>query len=79
MAMLAPRCEAVRRAANTVDNLHMLRRLLGVPMSQLHDWLAGRGHPPLDAFLKAVDIVDAQSADDGPPVSRPQPNAKGSM
>jgi hypothetical protein len=55
--MREPRFEAVRRAANVVGSTETLRALLGVPMSDLGDWLAKRGSPSIDAFLRAVDII----------------------
>jgi len=53
-----PRCEAVRRAATIVDNLYLLGAQLNASIEELHDWLAGRGNPPVNAFLKAVDIIE---------------------
>jgi hypothetical protein len=68
--MREPRFEAMRRAANIIGSPETLRALLGVPMRDLGDWLAGRGNPSLDAFLKAVDIIDASCAADVQPVLR---------
>jgi hypothetical protein len=62
--MREPRFEAVRRAANIVGSPAILRVLLGVPMQDLGDWLAMRGVPTIDAFLKAVDIIDTAAAMD---------------
>ena len=53
-----PRCEAVRRAAAIVDNLYRLGAQLNASLEELHDWLAGRGIPPVNVFLKAVDIIE---------------------
>lgn len=56
--MSNPRCEAVRRAAAVVDNLYRLGAQLNASIDELHDWLAGRGNPPVNVFLKAVDIIE---------------------
>ena len=63
--MPEPRGEAVRRAALIVNDMHRLRMLLDVPMSDLRDWLAGRADPPIDVFLKAVGLIDAHGTADG--------------
>jgi hypothetical protein len=60
--MREPRFEAVCRAADIVGSPETLRALLGVPMTDLGDWLARRGAPTIDAFLKAVDIIEAARA-----------------
>jgi hypothetical protein len=60
--MSTPRCEAVRRAAGVVEDLHRLGELLNVSIDELRDWLAGRANPPVHVFLRAVDIIDAQDA-----------------
>jgi hypothetical protein len=64
MSMREPRFEAVFRAANIVGSPETLRALLGVPMADLADWLAKRGTPSIDAFLRAVDIIEAAGAVD---------------
>jgi len=56
--MTNPRCEAVRRAAAVVDNLRLLGAQLNASIEDLHQWLAGHGNPSVNAFLKAVDIIE---------------------
>jgi hypothetical protein len=68
--MREPRFEAVCRAANIVGSPERLRALLGVPMNDLGDWLARRGTPSIDAFLKAVDIIEAAGTIDVQPALR---------
>lgn len=58
--MPSPRCEAVRRAASVVDNLHSLGALLDASIDEVRDWLTGRTNPPVHVFLKAVDIIDSR-------------------
>src|SRR5688572_23397778 len=50
---------ALRRAADVVGGKSALRELLRVPMSELEGWLAGADKPPMDVFLKAVEIISA--------------------
>lgn len=45
------------RAAHIVGGEAELALRLGVTPSHLHLWMVGAGTPPLDVFLKAVDIV----------------------
>lgn len=58
-AMLSPRCEAVRRAASVIDNLHALGAMLDASIDEVRDWLTGRTNPPVHIFLKAVDIIES--------------------
>ena len=48
---------ALRRAADILGGKDMLRAALHVPMPSLDQWLEGRSEPPVDVFLKAVDIL----------------------
>ena len=48
---------ALQRAANILGGKDALRSALHVPMARLDDWLAGTLTPPMDIFLKAVDII----------------------
>jgi hypothetical protein len=57
--MSSPRCEAVRRAARVIDNLHALGAMLDASIDEVRDWLAGRTDPPVNIFLRAVDIIDS--------------------
>jgi GAF domain len=50
---------ALQRAADLLGGKMRLRELLRVPMSELENWLAGAVAPPLDAFLKAVDVINS--------------------
>lgn len=50
---------ALRRAADVVGGKSTLREQLRVPMSELERWMAGADKPPMDVFLKAVDIISA--------------------
>ena len=76
--MREPRFEAVFRAANIVGSPRELCVLLGVPMNDLRDWLARRGTPPIDAFLKAVDIIETAGAVDVQPAARLRQKAQSS-
>lgn len=58
-ASLTVQARALRRAADILGGKHRLRAALHVPMSQLERWLDGVGEPPMDVFLKAVDIISA--------------------
>jgi hypothetical protein len=48
---------ALRRAADILGGKDELRAALHVPLRSLEDWLDGRSEPPMDIFLKAVDIL----------------------
>jgi len=47
----------LHRACEVLGSLDALSRQLNVPGSTLARWIGGLEQPPLDAFLKAVDIV----------------------
>ncbi len=49
------------RAAVILGGAHALCRHLQVPMPVLTRWLAGDGAPPPGLFLKAVDVLIADS------------------
>jgi hypothetical protein len=49
--------KALRRAAEILGGQDKLREHLNVAMRELSAWLAGAAKPPLDVFLKAVDII----------------------
>ena len=53
------RTEALRRAASLVGGTEPLRELLEVSLPQLEAWLEARETPPIDIFLKAVDLIAA--------------------
>jgi hypothetical protein len=53
---------ALGRAADILGGKDKLRAALHVPMHSLDEWLAGRGEPPPDIFLKAVDILSTPTS-----------------
>ncbi|MBV9190230.1 MAG: GAF domain-containing protein [Betaproteobacteria bacterium] len=57
---------ALRRAADILGGKHQLRVALRVPMARLEDWLAGKSIPPMDVFLKAVDVISTPTANHTP-------------
>jgi hypothetical protein len=48
------------RVAGLVGGARQLSDRLGVSMNDLTRWLAGEGRPPLDVFLRAVDLLLAE-------------------
>src|SRR5689334_4679521 len=48
---------ALERAADILGGKEPLRAVLRVPMIRLDEWLAGHSEPPLDIFLRAVDVI----------------------
>ena len=51
--------KALHRAAEIVGGREKLRTLLDVSVSEIEAWMAGAERPPMDVFLKAVDIISA--------------------
>jgi len=49
--------QTLRRASEIVGDDESLAQLLGCTRSQLLLWLSGDERPPMDVFLRAVDIV----------------------
>jgi hypothetical protein len=47
----------LHRACEMLGSLDSLSRQLNVPAPTLARWIGGLEQPPLDVFLKAVDIV----------------------
>ena len=47
----------LQRAADLLGGKPRLRAHLRVPMRELESWLDGAATPPLDVFLKAVDVI----------------------
>jgi DNA-binding transcriptional regulator YdaS (Cro superfamily) len=45
------------RAAEIIGSEEELARYLKVTPSHLALWITGTGSPPVDAFLKAVDVI----------------------
>ena len=56
-ALLTVQARALRRAADILGGKDKLRAALHVPMARLDQWLSGVVEPPMDIFLKAVDII----------------------
>ena len=50
---------ALQRAADILGGKEPLRAALRVPMVRLEEWLKGHSEPPMDIFLRAVDIISA--------------------
>jgi hypothetical protein len=48
---------ALQRAAEMLGGKAELRQFLRVSMRELELWLAGKEKPPMDVFLKAVDVI----------------------
>ena len=51
------RLQALRRAGEILGGTPQLRRYLRVSAFALAAWLAGAERPPVDIFLKAVDVI----------------------
>jgi len=49
--------QTLRRAAEIVGNDEALAQQLGATLEQVRSWIAGDERPPMDVFLRAVDIV----------------------
>jgi hypothetical protein len=47
-----------------------LRKILNVPMSQLHAWLGGTEPVPTSVFLTLVDLLEATKNRSSPPAQR---------
>src|SRR5205085_12479698 len=60
---------ALRRAADILGEKQALRAALHVPLARLDEWLAGKSDPPMDIFLKAVDIISAPVQSAPPPAA----------
>lgn len=56
-AVAAVHVRTLQRAAQQVGGVEMLASHLKVRPSRLTLWLQGRVSPPLDVFLRAVDLV----------------------
>ena len=55
----------LHRACEVLGTLDALSRQLNVPAPALARWISGLEQPPLDVFLRAVDIVLLASARGG--------------
>ena len=47
----------MQKAAQLAGGQRKLARYLRVPISDLERWIAGKDEPPMQTFLKAVDLV----------------------
>jgi hypothetical protein len=47
-------------ACKRLGGEHKLADHLGVDVSLITAWLAGRGFPPDDVFLRCVDVLEAR-------------------
>lgn len=47
----------LHRACEVLGGLEATSRQLGVPAASLTRWIGGAEPPPLEVFLKAVDVV----------------------
>jgi hypothetical protein len=68
--------KALQRAAEIAGGKHSLRAYLRVPTRALEAWMQGKEKPPMDVFLKAVDLISdpaALEAAEKPRVPRAQP------
>ena len=66
-APLTVQARALRRAADILGGKDKLRAALHVPMASLEHWLSGSVMPPMDVFLKAVDLISSPSGNYTPP------------
>jgi hypothetical protein len=53
----------LQKAADLLGGRNKLARMLRVPMKDLEAWIADEAKPPLNVFLRVVDLV----IDDGGP------------
>ena len=49
--------KAIRKAAETLGSVQELQRFLQVPSHDLLRWMNGAEEPPLQVFLRVVDII----------------------
>lgn len=47
----------LQRACEILGGLRQLSEHLGIPPAELARWIDARGQPPLEVFLRGVDIV----------------------
>lgn len=73
----------LQKAAELLGSRDKLCRHLQVPMSELTKWIEDRKVPPTPVFLRAVDLIIAETAapgesdPGGPPASRDCSSASG--
>ena len=73
---------AVRKAAELLGGREKLSRTLQVPLAEIEKWLADKGKPPREIFLRVVDLIiddngvpDASGPDYAPPAKDCAPGA----
>jgi hypothetical protein len=54
-----------QKAAELLGDRKALARELRVPLADLDKWIAGTAKPPLQTFLKAIDLVLDETAPQG--------------
>jgi hypothetical protein len=54
--------KALHRAAEILGGVPKLREYLGVPASLLDIWMTGVTRPPVDVFLRTVDVISGTPA-----------------
>jgi len=67
-AVAAVHVRTLQRAAHLAGGVEMLASYLKVRPSRLRLWLQGRVSPPMDVFLRAVDLVTQNDGVLKPPV-----------
>lgn len=66
-AVASVHVRTLQRAAHVAGGVEMLASYLKVRPSRLRLWLQGEVSPPLDVFLRAVDLVTQNDAVLDPP------------
>jgi hypothetical protein len=49
--------DVLRDAAETIGGEALLADFLGVKRAQLRDWRNGIGDPPMEVFLRSLDVI----------------------
>ena len=63
---LTVQARTLQHAADILGGKDKLRAALRVPKTSLEQWLKGRALPPMDVFLKAVDIISTPASNRTP-------------
>jgi hypothetical protein len=70
-----------QKAAELLGDRKALARELQVPMADLEKWIAGSAKPPMQVFLRAIDLVLDETAPQGglsePPDGAPSRDCAG--
>jgi hypothetical protein len=64
-----------QRAAGFCGGVRKLARHLRVPLRDLEKWMAGETAPPIAVFLKAIDLVLAETTPPAGPSGGPAPRS----